>query len=536
MYFGWHKVSIDGPPDWLTSYLRPLAKIDGVRPWWKIPDFDPAVGDIKTVWEASRFDWLVAMAQRAALGEAEELTRLNTWLVDWTQANPPYLGPNWKCGQEASIRVMHLALAAMLLGQAGDPAPGLRDLVRLHVRRIAPTMAYALGQQNNHGISEAAALFIGGSWLGGAEGERWSRIGRRWLEDRARTLIEPDGTFSQYSTTYHRVMLDTYSLTEAWRRRLELAPFSASMGAHLNAAVRWLHDLSDPRTGDAPNLGANDGAQLIALTDAGYRDFRPSVQLAAALLAQARAYTEPGEWDQPLAWLGIDPPTQALLAPSSRSHDAGGLHILRRGRAAAYLRYPRFRFRPSQADALHLDLWVDGENLLRDGGTFSYNVSDADTAYFNGAPAHNTVQVDGRDQMPRIGRFLFGAWLRARNVLTVRTEGEALTAAAGYRDAWRASCRRQVWLAENSLVCRDEVGGSAANAVLRWRLAPGDWILSDGVLSNGEVNLVVEASRPLTRLECVQGYESRDYLNKTALPVLEAEVTAPCVLTTRISF
>ena len=41
-------------------------------------------------------------------------------------------------------------------------------------------MAYALGQQNNHGTSEAAALFIGGSWLeqlGDPRGARWSRIG-----------------------------------------------------------------------------------------------------------------------------------------------------------------------------------------------------------------------------------------------------------------------------------------------------------------------------------------------------------------------
>jgi len=39
----------------------------------------------------------------------------------------------------------------------------------------------------------------------------------------------------------------------------------------------------------------------------------------------------------------------------------------------ALLRYPRFRFRPSHADVLHVDLWVDAVNVLRDGGTFSYH-------------------------------------------------------------------------------------------------------------------------------------------------------------------
>lgn len=539
MYFGWHTPPLDGPPDWLGSCLRPEARVPATRPWWTIPDFDPAVGDIKTIWEASRFDWVIAMAQRAAKGDAAELARLNGWLEDWLRVNPPYLGPNWKCGQEASIRVMHLATAAFVLGQAGSSAPGLIDLVRLHLRRIAPTMAYAIGQQNNHGTSEAAALFIGGSWLetaGDAAGRKYTRIGRRWLEERARTLIEPDGTFSQYSTTYHRVMLDTYSLAEAWRRRLALPAFSDGLHDRLTAAVRWLYDLTDETTGDAPNLGANDGARLVALTDTDYRDFRPSVQLAAALLAGARAFPGDGEWHQPLVWFGVEPPTTPLPERVGCTLGDGGLHILRSSRALAVLRYPRFRFRPSQADALHLDLWLDGVNLLRDGGTYSYNVSDADTAYFNGAPAHNLVEVDGRDQMPKVSRFLFGAWLRTQEVTAVHDKAGATAAAAGYRDYRGAEVEREVTLEPDGLLCRDVVGGTARMAVLRWRLAPGDWTLSDGVATNGVVRIELDASVPPESVRLTGGEESRYYLAKTPLPVLEMQVVAPCTLTTRLTF
>lgn len=538
-YFGWHTPPLDGSPDWLANCCRAEARIPATGPWWTIPDFDASVGDIKAIWEASRFDWLIAMGQRAAMGDTAELTRLNAWLEDWLRINPPYVGPNWKCGQEASIRLIHLAATALILGQSGSTLPGLIDLVRLHLRRIAPTMAYAIGQQNNHGTSEAAALFIGGSWLesaGDTAGRRYSRIGRRWLEERARSLIEPDGTFSQYSTTYHRVMLDTYSLAEAWRRSLALPALSEDLHMRLTAAVRWLHDLTDAGTGDAPNLGANDGARLVALTDTDYRDFRPSVQLAAALLASARAYAGEGEWNQPLIWLGIEAPSADLPERVSRSLPDGGFHILRSDRALAVLRYPRFRFRPSQADALHLDFWLDGVNLLRDGGTYSYNVSDEDTAYFNGAPAHNLVEVDGRDQMPRISRFLFGAWLRARGVAPVHRERNGVTAAAGYRDYRGADVHRTVELEPGRLTCCDVVGGSARSAVLRWRLAPGDWTLSDGVATNGAVRIEVSASTSSTSPGLTMGEESRYYLKKTALPVLEMHVPAPCTLTTRLTF
>ena len=174
----WPFVVTTQPPDWLANAITGQRVAAPGRGWWELPDFDPAVGDIKLIWELSRMDWVLAFAQRARNGDAESLARLNGWLADWCTQNTPYLGPNWKCGQEASIRVMHLACAALILGQVRQPTPGLRDLVRLHLQRIAPTVQYAMAQDNNHGTSEAAALFIGGSWLaalGVVEGEQWQR-------------------------------------------------------------------------------------------------------------------------------------------------------------------------------------------------------------------------------------------------------------------------------------------------------------------------------------------------------------------------
>lgn len=539
LYFGWSSRPLRGPPDWLANSFRPDVRVPADRPWWTIPDFDPHVGDIKTVWEASRFDWLIAMSERAVSGELGEVDRLNSWLEDWLKVNPAYLGPNWKCGQEASIRVMHLALAAILLGQVSSPTAGLTDMVRLHLRRIAPTIGYAIGQQNNHGTSEAAALFIGGAWLasiGDREGLRYSRIGRYWLENRARTLIADDGTFSQYSVTYHRVMLDTYSLAEAWRRILSAPRFSADLYHRLTGAVLWLRDLTDSGSGDAPNLGANDGARIVALTDADYRDFRPSVQLAAALLSDARAWPEPGNWDDPLVWLGLPSPGSSLPPAQSRTLDDGGFHILRSDRVTAVLRFPRFRFRPSQADALHLDVWLNGVNLIRDAGSFSYNTSEEEVAYFTGAQGHSLVEVDGRDQMPRISRFLFGSWLRARDVRAVSPTRDGVAASASYKDAWGAQVHRTVNLSRDSLTCVDVVEGHAGKAVVRWRLAPGDWVLDGSSARNGAVCIEIEATSPLVRTSLLEGVEARFYLRKTPAPVLEVETTAPCTLTTRVTF
>lgn len=536
LLFGYWPFTIAaGAPNW---HINPLSGARIAKPqanWWQIPDFDPAVGDIKPIWEASRFDWVLAFAQRARAGDTASFDRLNAWLADWCVQNAPYKGPNWKCGQEASIRVMHLAMAALLLGQVSSTTPALLELVRLHLQRIAPTLRYAIAQDNNHGTSEAAALFIGGSWLaahGVREGERWQQLGRKWLENRAARLIGEDGSFSQYSLNYHRVMLDTFSMVEIWRQRHALPHFSPRLYARSVAAARWLYAMVNAENGDGPNLGANDGARLLQLTDTDYRDFRPSVQLAMALFANARAYDEEGAWNLPLRWLGVALPEALAEQPGSCQFDNGGFAVLRRGAVMAMLRYPRFRFRPSQADALHLDLWLGGRNLLRDAGTYSYNTEAQWLSYFPGTASHNTVQFDDRDQMPRLSRFLFGGWLKTSYLDPLDEQAGAITFTAGYRDGYRASHRRGVHLHDDSLVVNDQVDGFQHKAVLRWRLEPGQWLIEGNALSNGEHVIQVHASVPIVRFELVGGWESRYYLEKSQVPVLEVEIHQPGSLIT----
>ena len=106
------KLRTNGPPEWFGYFGKPTHGVSD-QPWWQIPDFDPNVGDIKLIWEASRFDF-VPMAQRASVDNLAEIERLNNWLSDWSVKNPPYMGINWKCAQEASIRVMHLIASAWI--------------------------------------------------------------------------------------------------------------------------------------------------------------------------------------------------------------------------------------------------------------------------------------------------------------------------------------------------------------------------------------------------------------------------------------
>jgi len=531
--FGWYKHHLATlPSSWHSNPFAQADQPSASLEWWRIADF--GYGDIKGVWELSRFEWVLTLAKNAHYGDERSLSKLNFWLANWAEMNPPYRGVNWKCGQEASIRVMHLVTAAWILKQDGDPEPGLLDMLRLHLQRISPTMSYAIGQQNNHGTSEAAALFIGGSFLSGHDprAKGWETKGRRWLEDRAATLIEADGSFSQYSVNYHRLMLDTFSLAEAWRRHRNLPPFSKRLNSRLAAATEWLWTITDAKSGDAPNIGANDGARLIPLSNTDYRDFRPAVQLASAIFLEANAF-EAGPWTAPLRWLRISESNKRIFQ-RSETFDDGGYHVLRTDDAMAVMTYPRYRFRPSQADALHVDLWKNGVNLLRDAGTFSYN--DERSEWFAGTSAHNTIEFDDRNQMPRLSRFLFGDWLKSDSVERVRETNEVVSAAAGYRDYRKAHHHRALALTSTSLLCTDQISGNFQKACLRWRLAPGNWVVKNSILRSEHCEISIEIDGSAVTPILGHSEESRYYLKKSVIPVATVSVRNAATIVTKVIF
>ena len=521
-------------PDWFYSPLTQQSFADVSKPWYAIPDFDPNVGDIKGIWEASRFDWLVDFAVQAQAEQSDvALQHLDDWLNDWCQHNPAYIGPNWKCGQEASIRVMHLITALVGLNNLSYVHPNVLALIELHLQRIAPTIDYAIAQDNNHGTSEAAALFIGGAVLNHIKENKkyqtWQNLGRKWLENRANKLIMQDGGFSQYSVNYHRVMLDSYCLAEIVRQKLNLTAFSNDLYQQVTKATDWLYVLTQ-ENGDVPNLGANDGARLLPISATDYRDFRPTVQLASTLFVQHSYYQDAGSYDQTLIFFGISKKNkiQFNLPTKNNNFAESGLITARQQDFFVAFKLPIFKFRPSQCDALHLDVWWRGENILRDGGTFSYNSTQDDLDYFSGVASHNTVQFDQRLPMPRLSRFLFGAWLKP-----IGLNYQPHHFSCGYQDYWHAQHHREVELTEKQITVTDTVKGFKQQAVLRWRLSLDDWRLNGCILTNGKIQLEISALSEI-KITLTQGEESRYYYQKTKLPVLEILTTKSTIILTTI--
>jgi hypothetical protein len=313
--FGQPAVWLGTPPDW--SALAPLAD-DAPPPsldlteHWMATRLDQVPGDIKLLWEPSRFGWVYPMV-RAYRATGQDAYAEACWdlILSWRQANKPNAGANWISAQEVAVRLMALTFAlyglAPWLERKASRIARLATMIVVHAARIPPTLDYARAQGNNHLLVEGVGLYTAGILfpeVGAAAG--WKRTGLRVLLHALRTQVFPDGGYVQHSANYHRLALQaaTWAASLAQRNQEPLPPEAQGSIRRLASA---LGALVDPADGHAPNFGPNDGAYLLPLSDGEFEDFRPALQAAACLLHE-RALYPPGAWDEACVWLGIETP------------------------------------------------------------------------------------------------------------------------------------------------------------------------------------------------------------------------------------
>src|SRR5690606_30426143 len=88
-------------------------------------------------------------------------------------------------------------------------------------------------------------------------------------------------------------------------------------------------------------------------------------------------------------------------------------YLIREKGSFTFIRCGNHKDRPGHSDNLHLDIWVDGRNVLRDSGTYKYNTDRKIRDYFSGTAGHNTVMVEEYSQMQRGSRFMTFYWTQS---------------------------------------------------------------------------------------------------------------------------
>lgn len=407
--FGHLQIQVDDPPQWFTDYASRRNLPTG-RPGFRLNHRElPAGSDIKVVWELSRWQPLVRLAQVAwVLGDTHASDKCLAWLEHWRRANPPFIGWNWTSALETGIRLINFAWIDALLAAAGADASTLDNLRR---RLVPPHLWYTWRHRsfgssaNNHLLGELAGLVVASvRWPSMAHWGAPLADLKRLLEAEILAQFAPDGGNREQALNYQ-----LFSWELAWHARSALAqagsPFSPDVEERLHRAADFF--VTTQVLEDAWDYGDSDSATVTPL-------FADECRATAEWYAW---FTEAASSPALHWWLGeppapVEPPACVrvgddwLIFPESGQAIcwSDGWHARWDLSPLGYLSTAAH----GHLDALHLSLWLGGVALVIDPGTGAYYGDVRLRAWLAGWEAHNGPHSSSVDFPRRLGPFLWG--------------------------------------------------------------------------------------------------------------------------------
>jgi len=403
--------------DWVTNPDSGYH-YDVCKHWTEISDYSKEAGDIKFVWEKSRCSYFYDIIRYDHHFNEDCSEMVFSDILSWIDKNPVNCGPNYRCSQEISLRVMNWTFAlhyykhSPLLTE--EVFSKIQYAIYWQMDHVYKNINFSrIAVRNNHAITETLALYLAGLFFPSLPGaDSWKKKGKLWFEQEIAYQVYEDGTYLQFSMNYHRVVVQLMT----WAIVL-----SEKNGEHLDdvvydrakKSVMFLRTCMVEENGWLPNYGANDGALFFKMNNNHFRDYRP--QLQALSLAVGMDIGLPVLYEDVL-WYGTRKAIVKKWQPQNGVHvfGKGGYYIIREPDTLTFIKCGGYKDRPSQADNLHVDLWYKGENILPDAGSYRYNTDAATMRYFSGTQSHNTVMLGDKDQMLKGGHFIWYYWTQCQ--------------------------------------------------------------------------------------------------------------------------
>ena len=311
---------------------------------------------------------------------------------------------------------------------------GLQDQLVERLREQTHHIRDNLTAERNHRTLELYAVIVVALALPQLDHDgELLRLGMRGIHANLLTDIRPDGVHREHSTHYHLIALRSFlGARENLRRFGHELP--AAYDAHLARACDFaMHchrpDGVIPATSDSDNGAYADvlelGADVLNRPDlryvatAGGHGAPPARRMAS--------FADGGYWTQRSGWgRGEDvfADERFLIFDCGAVGDGGHGHY----------------------DLLSFEAMAGGRPLIVDPGRYTYAEGEPNLRHwFKGTAAHNTVVVDGLDQVPyRRGKPLRGTRSEARFVERLSAPGLDVLDGEARSVAYDAVHRRQV--------------------------------------------------------------------------------------------
>ena len=348
------------------TYLNHTVRFDLSVNW--------AIPEVSALWRyhLHYFGWGRTLALAYLKNDREEYrAQFLRHVDDWIERNPRGTSPGWDAFV-VSTRLMNWAQAFSVFG--GAPVHAIESFAHQ-----ADWLLHHLEKDvlANHLLKNAQALAVAGAVLGDHGGAAATKCGADLLAQELDEQILEDGGHYERSLMYHCQVLEDNLLVHA---ALESPP--PKLAAAIEKMAGFLARMIYP-DGGFPQFG--DASLEL--------DTPPDVLLRCA----KKRFPE------------ID----TTLPTGCRAEESSGFYILERADGKARMTVkagepgPAYQLGHAHCDMLSYELTVGNRRGIVDSGVYGYD-NDARRAYCRSTSAHNTVQVNGREQMECWDRFRVG--------------------------------------------------------------------------------------------------------------------------------
>ncbi|MCD8007036.1 MAG: heparinase II/III family protein [Oscillospiraceae bacterium] len=374
------------------------------------------IGDARTNWELNRhFQFALLAKDYYASGDKKYLDELMMLFEDWNQKNPFLWGISWTSVMEIAIRCSNWCYTYCFLVKSNDvPKEILMQLQTgiLNMTSYIENHYSRYSSANNHLIVEAYAIGQSGALFGN---QKWVDLAVSILTREFPLQNYSDGINKELSLHYQSFYMEAVGLL---MRLLLKNDISVP-----ESWYTWLSEMSEylatcvGKHGEVIEFGDNDDGKILDLCG-GFSHYQYVLGLMSCLLDTE--YTDVSKCCENLNWLftaeeRAEACKKDMYTPKKCTcYKEGGNTILRSederiliGIDHAALGFGSIAAH-GHADALSFQMYVDGQPIFVDPGTYIYHCDIENRNAFRRTENHNTVCVDGKDQSEMLGAFLWG--------------------------------------------------------------------------------------------------------------------------------
>ncbi len=407
--------------------------------------------DVKNCWELGRMQHLPQMAIAAINGNNNEelIKEFRNQSLDFIISNPIGMGVQWGCAMDVGIRVSNLLVAYDIFKQT-DSTNTLddeftlvfTDSIHRHVEFIFNHLEHKEGAAGNHYLFNLVGMLFATNYLSEKdETLEWRDFAEQEIERELYKQFFADGGNFEGSTAYHCLSAEAmlYAAALTLRNAKKIAPNYINL---LGKSVHFIGDISKAN-GEIPQFGDNDSGRLFKFfaeeSSLNYQSLLASFSGLFEMEIDAKFLLEKKIIEQ-------FSNNSKLQSPSTRRKSK---HQIRNAKhqvqipstteikfladinldKIAFFAYDDFGiyvFKSPQFylaisgisnknmhhswghvhnDKLSFDLQVNGEDLVKDPGTYSYTAFPEERNEFRSTKAHHGIVVKGIEQNKLIDLF-----------------------------------------------------------------------------------------------------------------------------------